>query len=306
MIHSLAGELGLDVYVLSLSRTGLDDTALAELITDLPERCIALMEDIDAAFHGLENRNLDSPPPPPNGEAQSQPGSSGGAKAPPSASRITLSGLLNAIDGIGAHDGRILYATTNKYLALDPALCRPGRMDLHIEFKLASRYQAQELFRCFYMPGDDDIDDEEDRRQAAATEDDAGEKIPDSGYSSPRDATPERDLISAPAPLSLPSSTIAEIPPPPTIYLGDSHRTRAPQLTHRQVSDLATAFAASIPEREHSMAALQGYLMAYKTRPYEAVKEVGKWVEKERAGRAEKLNVRAAAQTEARTVPPIS
>src|SRR5882762_9232801 len=59
MIHSLAGELGLDVYVVSLSRSGLDDTALSELISDLPERCIALMEDIDAAFHqGIESRDL--------------------------------------------------------------------------------------------------------------------------------------------------------------------------------------------------------------------------------------------------------
>jgi chaperone BCS1 len=36
MIHSMAGELGLDVYVISLSRIGLDDTALNELISDLP------------------------------------------------------------------------------------------------------------------------------------------------------------------------------------------------------------------------------------------------------------------------------
>lgn len=38
MIHSLAGELGLDVYVVSLSRAGLDDSSLQELISDLPEK----------------------------------------------------------------------------------------------------------------------------------------------------------------------------------------------------------------------------------------------------------------------------
>ncbi|KAJ7934868.1 hypothetical protein B0H13DRAFT_1591288 [Mycena leptocephala] len=52
--------------------------------------------------------------------------------------RLSMSELLNALDGVGAQEGRILFATTNKYSALDPALCRPGRMDLHIEFKLAS------------------------------------------------------------------------------------------------------------------------------------------------------------------------
>ena len=38
IIHSLAGELGLDVYAVSLSRMGLDDTALSELISDLPRK----------------------------------------------------------------------------------------------------------------------------------------------------------------------------------------------------------------------------------------------------------------------------
>jgi replication-associated recombination protein RarA len=36
IIHSLAGELGLDIYIISLSRSGLDDNGLNELISDLP------------------------------------------------------------------------------------------------------------------------------------------------------------------------------------------------------------------------------------------------------------------------------
>ena len=58
----MAGELGLDVYIISLSRVGLDDSSLSELVNALPERCVALMEDIDAAFtHGV-NRTEDAPP----------------------------------------------------------------------------------------------------------------------------------------------------------------------------------------------------------------------------------------------------
>ncbi|KAJ7838364.1 hypothetical protein B0H14DRAFT_3459398 [Mycena olivaceomarginata] len=41
---------GLDVYIISLSRVGLDDSALGELVNDLPEGCVVLMEDIDVAF----------------------------------------------------------------------------------------------------------------------------------------------------------------------------------------------------------------------------------------------------------------
>ena len=50
-------------------------------------------------------------------------------------SRLTLGGLLNFADGIRSSCGseRIFIFTTNHPERLDPALIRPGRMDLHIE-----------------------------------------------------------------------------------------------------------------------------------------------------------------------------
>lgn len=107
MIHGLASELGLDVYVISLSRTGLDDSALQELISDLPERCIALMEDIDAAFHHGITRNLEAD----GDENKTKPDGENAGKET-SASRVTLSGLLNALDGVGAQEGRVLFAVS--------------------------------------------------------------------------------------------------------------------------------------------------------------------------------------------------
>jgi len=197
--------------------------------------------------------------------------------------RISLSGLLNALDGVGAQEGRILYATTNKYTALDPALCRPGRMDIHVEFKLASKFQAQELFRCFYLPSDDAADDVDD-------DDQIEKESLDSGYSSSDNLV--RDLIefetssdkSGPAASSAPS---LERPS----FIGHSHRSRAPKLSRRQVRELADRFSDMIPEREFSMASLQGYLMTYKTRPFDAVKEIGAWIQKEYAERAERQKV---------------
>lgn len=85
-IHSIAGELGLDVYVISLSRVGLDDSALGELVNELPERCIALMEDIDAAFtHGL---NRDGPAAQNTDASGKQPAAPGPAAAPTTTSRF--------------------------------------------------------------------------------------------------------------------------------------------------------------------------------------------------------------------------
>ncbi|KAF8645067.1 hypothetical protein AX16_008125 [Volvariella volvacea WC 439] len=279
LIHSMAGELGLDVYIVSLSRAGLDDTALSELISELPEKCIALMEDIDAAFHQTLNRDAsndseDGAPPPPG----AGPPTSGA-----STSRISLSGLLNALDGVGAQEGRILYATTNKYHALDPALCRPGRMDIHVEFKLASKYQAGELFRGFYLP----VEEEDEEKEAEKEKEKSDES--DSGYNTAGSPSPaSRSGTSTPVPGEASSSE----PSPPTsrtvpesekpTYWGASHRLRAPKLNRKQVDELVEQFREVIPEREVSMASLQGYLMTYKTRPYDAVKNVVDWLEKER------------------------
>ncbi|KAH7921236.1 P-loop containing nucleoside triphosphate hydrolase protein [Leucogyrophana mollusca] len=285
LIHAMAAELGLDVYIISLSRSGLDDTGLSQLISDLPERCIALMEDIDAAFHhGLSREKPSSPSaePPASESQQSDPS----APPAPSPSRVSLSGLLNALDGIGAQEGRILFATTNKYSSLDPALCRPGRMDLHIEFKLASRYQAEELFRRFYLPSPSEGATEA-RNSAQDHENENGSV--DSGYEGSAAGNPP-DLIDLgssksgsafPSNSSTPSNENEKAREMLPSFVGISHRQRAPQLSGKQVATLASAFAGAIPERQLSMATLQGYLMTHKSRPFEAVRDVAVWVAKE-------------------------
>jgi chaperone BCS1 len=54
--------------------------------------------------------------------------------------QVTLSGLLNAMDGLwsGSGDERIIVFTTNHKDRLDPALLRPGRMDMHINLSFCT------------------------------------------------------------------------------------------------------------------------------------------------------------------------
>ncbi|KAG1056142.1 hypothetical protein G6F43_001936 [Rhizopus delemar] len=118
-VYSLAGELGLNIYVVNLSNKSLTDDTLGELVTDTPSRCILLIEDVDAAFVQRTK-----------GEA--------------------TTGLLNAIDGVAAQEGRILCMTTNHIENLDEALIRPGRIDVRVWFGNATRSQAEELFTKFY------------------------------------------------------------------------------------------------------------------------------------------------------------
>ncbi|KAH9852608.1 P-loop containing nucleoside triphosphate hydrolase protein [Lenzites betulinus] len=305
LIHSVAGELDLDVYILSLARLGLDDTSLSSTIADLPEQCIVLVEDIDAAFHQGVKRDLADPEKEADSGKDAPPHGSKGSSEPaaPSVGRVTLSGLLNALDGIAAQEGRILFATTNDYEALDPALCRPGRLDLHIEFRLASKYQCREMFRRFYLPSD--VDDKIATTDGEDTEQAVDEK--DSGYGSRRGSVEGLPPAPTPAP-SPPLPQDASPKPTPTpsdsedssaVYVGQAHTARAPKLSRKKAAELADRFAAAIPNRAFSMATLQGYLMAYKTRPYDAVEEAPAWV----ARRALEKKGKPAARAESPAAP---
>ncbi|KAI0730772.1 P-loop containing nucleoside triphosphate hydrolase protein [Earliella scabrosa] len=278
LIHSLAGELGLDIYILSLTVLSLDDNSLKSLIAHLPRTCILLIEDIDAAFTRGVKRDIADPEKqglPAEAAAQSgdtqDKGAGAGRDGMSFGNGVTLSGLLNALDGIAAQEGRILFATTNDYSALDPALLRPGRLDLHVEFHLASKYQATELFKRFYSASsaeeDGKLSDEKDE------EADDADREKDSGYNS-RSSSPSRSSASTAKPAGAVPEGVS------SVYVGLTRPTHAPQLSRKKAAELAEKFAEIIPARTFSMATLQGYLMAYKIRPYDAVADAPAWVEK--------------------------
>lgn len=63
---------------------------------------------------------------------------------------MSFSGLLNALDGVAAQEGRIIFLTTNHRELLDSALIRPGRIDVEFELGLASREQIVSMFFRFH------------------------------------------------------------------------------------------------------------------------------------------------------------
>ena len=65
-------------------------------------------------------------------------------------SGLTLSGLLNAIDGVFNNYGRILIMTTNHPEILDKALIRPGRIDKKIIFNNCDRKQIADIYQLFF------------------------------------------------------------------------------------------------------------------------------------------------------------
>jgi chaperone BCS1 len=131
----LAGELQLDICILNLTHAGLTDDAIAEHLRDAPQNSVIVLEDVDAIF--VERT------------ATKEGDKRGGNTT------VSFSGLLNALDGVASQEGRLLFMTTNHIEKLDPALIRPGRCDVQLQLKLASKNQMERMFLRFY-PGEED------------------------------------------------------------------------------------------------------------------------------------------------------
>lgn len=63
---------------------------------------------------------------------------------------ITLSGLLNVLDGVLQCQGQVMIMTTNYRDRLDKALVAPGRIHKHFHFQLADRQQFKRMFAMFF------------------------------------------------------------------------------------------------------------------------------------------------------------
>jgi chaperone BCS1 len=124
-VAALAGELGYDICILNLSDAGLTDDRLAHALSTTPPSSLVLLEDVDAAFVYRDPKDRRS-------------------------SHVTFSGLLNALDGVAAGEERILFMTTNHIERLDPALIRPGRVDVIHQVGNASSSQCRRMFLKFF------------------------------------------------------------------------------------------------------------------------------------------------------------
>lgn len=113
----------LDIYVVSLSSSWINDSTLTTLMGRVPSRCIVLLEDLDAAFTRSVTRAKDKDKDKKKSESKSDNEDESSSGSSSSRSRrgrnkenlsdvntLTLSGLLNALDGVAAAEGRILFA----------------------------------------------------------------------------------------------------------------------------------------------------------------------------------------------------
>ncbi|KAM3285799.1 AAA-ATPase [Capsicum chacoense] len=130
LIAAMANYLKFDIYDLEFSSIK-RDADLRRLLLSTKNRSILVIEDIDCSVK-LPDRNGNHP----NNAANSC-----------KMDQFTLGGLLNFTDGLWSScgDERIIIFTTNHKEKLDPALLRPGRMDMHIHMSYLTSESFQVL-----------------------------------------------------------------------------------------------------------------------------------------------------------------
>ena len=128
VITTVASHFGLNVAIVPFTSDLADDTLAKGLrrASQLNCRLIAL-EDVDCLFEHARK---------PHDSVKT---------------RLTLSGLLNCMDGLlrGGADGLIMFLTANMTSEIDEAMLRTARVDLSMAFTHADRFQARACF-MFY------------------------------------------------------------------------------------------------------------------------------------------------------------
>jgi chaperone BCS1 len=146
VVSALAANFGLAIYLINLGE--FNDRTLMNAVNQVSPNSVLLFEDIDCMKSGKARAPSSLGR---NGEMQAR------DEKDPIADKngVTLSGLLNALDGFYAPTNVLFMMTTNRIETLDAALLRPGRIDYKLYLGKASDCQKVELYRRFFPRASD-------------------------------------------------------------------------------------------------------------------------------------------------------
>jgi len=129
LIVALANHYKMNLYTMSLASSTVSDSSLPTVLRNVKDNSIVLFEDVDCLFRQREEDERVG---------------------------VTFSGYLNALDGVATRENVIFVQTTNHKELLDPALFRPGRVDIELEFTYATSEQAKKMLVHFYPEATED------------------------------------------------------------------------------------------------------------------------------------------------------
>lgn len=140
-VFGLASHFNKKIYVLNLNDV-INDSDLIEAFSEVENNSFILIEDVDTISVANTRKEEDV-------ESNSNKSSTG----------ITLSGLLNAMDGVASPEERVVFLSTNFKEKLDPALIRRGRIDKSVYIGHFSENDIKQFFIRFF-PQEEDISED--------------------------------------------------------------------------------------------------------------------------------------------------
>jgi chaperone BCS1 len=267
---ALAGYFKMRIYIVSLSSSSASEENLSNLFAELPRRCVVLLEDIDTAglTHTREDDGSGNDDTNDDDDDNSSKKSRRAPKLPNNnnnSSRLSLSGLLNILDGVASQEGRILIMTTNHLEKLDKALIRPGRVDMTVKFGLADGAMATAIFRAIFCPQDVDVAPKAKSTDQASVESRIRLMASKTKEEQVKEEKARDDKIKA------------------------ENEAKADALAKiNDIEALASQFATKISHDEFSPAEIQGFLLKHKRDPEGAVAGVEEWMVKTRLDKSAK------------------
>ncbi|XP_058068084.1 AAA-ATPase At3g28510-like [Magnolia sinica] len=150
LIAAIANFLEFDVYDLELTSV-MSNIQLRKLLVSTSSKAVIVVEDVDCMLDLSDRRNGKK-------RKSSEMEGVGSGSQDNKHSRVTLSGVLNFMDGLWSPCGgeRLMIFTTNHKENLDPALLRPGRIDKEISLSYCEFMAFKTLVKNYL-----DIEDHE-------------------------------------------------------------------------------------------------------------------------------------------------
>jgi mitochondrial chaperone BCS1 len=138
LVSALAAHFGLSIYSMNLA--DFNDRTLMNAVNQVSPNSVMLFEDIDCMKSGNAREVSREVGTQVRDEKQTVAEENG----------VTLSGLLNVLDGFYAPTNVLFMMTTNRIEVLDEALLRPGRIDYQLYLGKSTDRQKSELYLRFF------------------------------------------------------------------------------------------------------------------------------------------------------------
>jgi len=143
-ILAIASDLRKDIFYVDLKtiKTNVELTDVFNYVNDMSSNGgIIVIEDIDVTTDVVLDRAITIDQRSSSGTENNHSNSENDS--------LTLSHILNLLQGTISKDGTIFIITTNHKKHLDPAIFREGRFDIDIEMNNADHYQCNQIYRTF-------------------------------------------------------------------------------------------------------------------------------------------------------------